>query len=538
MTPIGAVKAIPTPRSSWLALGALALVMLTIGLDTTILVVALPTLAEDLNASTSQLQWFSSSYTLVLAAALLAAGVAGDRYGRKRVLLAAIALFGLASVWCAYSGDANTLIIARALLGLGAAGMMPMSMAVLPGLFPNPVERQRALTIWVTSTALGLPLGPIIGGWMLEHVWWGSIFLINVPLVVVGIVAVAILVPESRSARSHPLDLPGIALSAAGLLAITYGFIRAGEAGWSDPLMWLCVIGGTAVLGLFVAWERRARFPLVDLGLLRDRNFAGGTAFATLVNFAMFGVLFVLPQLFESVQETSALGAGLRLLPFIGGLVVGTRVVGRLTGRLSLGTVISSGFVSLAIGLGWAAATGADTPFWVLAIAVALTGLGMGIAMPSSMNAAMGSLDPDRAGSGSGFLQAMRQAGGTIGVAILGTILTTGYRSGLDEYDVAPISDGVNAGMAVARERGSSELHDIVGSAFVHGFSITLTVTAVMCAIAAALAAWVMRGPGEPAQPNAGQPNAGHPDAGHPGGGDAGESTHAGSTDEPTHTAG
>jgi EmrB/QacA subfamily drug resistance transporter len=494
-------KATSGSRSSWLALGALALVMLTIGLDTTILVVALPTLADDLHASTSQLQWFSSSYTLILAAALLPAGVSGDRYGRKRVLLAAIVVFGLASVWCAYSGDANTLIVARAVLGLGAAGMMPLSMAVLPGLFPNPADRQRALTIWVTSTALGLPLGPIVGGWMLEHFWWGSIFLINVPLIIVGILAVVFLVPESRSAKSDPLDLPGVGLSAVGLLGITYGFIRAGSEGWADPVMWTCVVTGAAVLAIFVWWEKRARFPLVDLSLLRDRNFAGGTAFATLVNFAMFGVLFVLPQLFEAVQGTSALGAGVRLLPFIGGVVVGTRVVGLLTQRLTVGSVIATGFVSLAVGLGWAATTGADTPFWILGIAVGLTGLGMGIAMPAAMNAAMGSLDPDRAGSGSGFLQAMRQAGGTIGVAILGTVLSTGYRAGLGADDVAPISDGVSAGMTVAKDTGSDALSATVTTAFLDGFAITLAITAALCAIAAVLAAVIMRERGDSAQP-------------------------------------
>lgn len=484
-------------RSSWLALGALALVMLTIGLDTTILVVALPTLADDLHASTSALQWFSGAYTLVLAAALLPAGVSGDRYGRKRMLIAATVVFGLASIWCAYSGDANTLILARAVLGLGAAGMMPLSMAVVPDLFPNPVDRQRALTIWVTSTALGLPLGPIVGGWMLEHFWWGSIFLINVPLVVVGILAVAFLVPESRSADSHRLDLAGIGLSAAGLLGITYGFIRAGSNGWTDPLLWICVVAGAAVLGVFVWWENRTRFPLVDMSLLRDRNFAGGTVYATLVNFAMFGVLFALPQLFEAVQGTSALGAGLRLLPFIGGMVIGTRMVGPLAKRWSVGLVVGAGYVSLAVGLGWAAATGAHTPFWILGIAIGLTGLGMGIAMPAAMNAAMGSLDPDQAGSGSGFLQAMRQAGGTIGVAILGTILSTGYRAGLGENDVPPISDGVSAGMAIAKNTGSDALRSIVTTSFLDGFAIMLTVAAALCAIAAVLAPLLMRNRGD-----------------------------------------
>src|SRR6478736_7300527 len=251
-------------RTRWWALIALALAMLTIGLDTTVLTVALPTLAADLDATTSQLQWITSAYTLVLAAALRPAGSLGDRFGRKTLLLGALIVFGLASLACAYSGSADALIASRAVLGLAAAVMMPMSMAVLPVLFADQVERKKALAIWVTSLAIGLPLGPLLGGWLLQNFWWGSIFLINLPLVLVATLAVARFVPASRSSEAHPLDWPGAALSSAGLAALTFGIIRAGDSGWGDPVAWICLAASALLIVAFVSWQRRASHPLID----------------------------------------------------------------------------------------------------------------------------------------------------------------------------------------------------------------------------------------------------------------------------------
>src|SRR6201993_777260 len=240
-----------TTQARWWALGALALSMLTIGLDTTVLTVALPTLALDLHASTAQLQWISTSYTLVLAALLLVAGALGERYGYKRLLLMALSIFGASSVWCAYSGSAAVLIAARSVLGIGAALMIPLSMAVLPSIFPDSAERARALNIWVTSTAIGMPLGPIVGGWLLAHAWWGSIFLINMPLVIVGFVAVAAFIPESRPAQPRSLDIVGVALSSSGLAAVTFGFIRAGQQSWTERLTWGPIACGAGLLVAF-----------------------------------------------------------------------------------------------------------------------------------------------------------------------------------------------------------------------------------------------------------------------------------------------
>ncbi|MGY2062354.1 MFS transporter, partial [Nocardia gipuzkoensis] len=207
-------------------------------------------------------------------------GALGDRYGRKRFLLGALALFGVASVLCAVSASSGELIAARALLGVAAAVMMPLSMSVLPAMFPDRAERQRALTIWVIGMTLGMPLGPIVGGWLLRHFWWGSVFLINVPLVVVGLLAVAALVPESRSDNVFRIDLLGTVLSAGGMLGFTYGFIRIGSQGWGDGLAWATIAAGVALLGVFVWWQRRVTHPLVDLGLFTNRGFSWGTAYS------------------------------------------------------------------------------------------------------------------------------------------------------------------------------------------------------------------------------------------------------------------
>jgi EmrB/QacA subfamily drug resistance transporter len=489
-----------TPHRSWWALGALSLAMLTIGLDTTVLTVALPTLAVALPASTDQLQWFGTAYTLVLAAALLPAGMLGDRFGRKRLLVGALTVFGLASAACAFAGSAGTLIAARAVLGLGAAVMMPLSMAVLPVLFPDSAARGRALSIWIMSTAIGLPLGPIVGGWLLDTFWWGSVFLINVPLVALGIAAVALLVPESRSARAQPLDVPGVLLSSAGLLALTYGFVAAGRDGWTSTAALVGVPAGLLLLGGFVAWQRRAAHPLIDLGLFADPGFRGGTLLSMLVNFAMFGLLFALPQYFQAVAGADALGSGLRLLPMIGGLIVGTRLIGLVARGRAPSRVIAAGFALLAVALLVGARTGLHTGYGWTAGWLTLLGIGMGAVMPTAMAVAMDALSAERAGSGTALMQALRQVGGTVGVAVLGTVLSTAYLSRLPVAGVpAPLAeaarDSVSAGVAAAAGAGDAPLADAVRAAFVHGMDTTLLVCAVVAALAAVVSPLVRSRP-------------------------------------------
>lgn len=464
----------------WWALGALALCLLAVGLDLTVLNVALPTVATDLHASTSELQWFVDAYSLMLAAVLLPAGLLGDQFGRKKLLLGALVLFGAGSLACAYASSPGELIAGRAVLGLGAAFLMPLSMAVLPVLF-SAEERPRAIAVWTAANAVGIPLGPIVGGWLLDNFWWGSAFLINVPMVVIGVVAVAVLLPESRSTQRQRLDLAGVLTSSLGLVGLTYGVISVGEHGWADAnaLSWL--IAGVLLLVVFVFWQRRARVALVDRSLFHSVGFTAGSAVVTLATFAIFGLLFSMPQYFQAVTGTNALGTGLRLLPLIGGLLVGTVVASRLAPKVGAKITVTAGFALLTAGLLIGATTEVHTRYGFTATWIAVIGVGLGFALPTATDTALGALSAERSGIGSALLMALRQVGGVIGVAILGTVLNAGYHARLDVAGLsAPAADvvrkSVNTGVAVARRLGSQPLLESVRAAFVHGMDLTLWV--------------------------------------------------------------
>src|SRR2546430_4334764 len=442
------------PARKWWALVAIAASVLVVGLDLTVLNLALPTIATDLHASTSDLQWISSAYSLVLAAAMLPAGMLGDRLGRKKVLLAALVLFGASSALCAYASGTGELIAGRAVLGIGAAAIFPLSLSVIPVLFA-PEERQRAIALMASATFISFPIGPIVGGYLLDHFWWGSVFLINVPVVVLAVIAVALLLPESRSAQRPRIDVAGVILSSAGLAALTYGFIKAGPGRWTDATALGTIAAGAAVLAGLVAWERwltgRNRAgnggslragpirPLIELRLFRSAGFTWGTILATLVSFAMFGIFFAMPQYFQEVRGADAMGSGLRLLPVVAGMVIGmiggTRLSVSRRGRAPLASakaLVTFGFALMAAMLAVGATTTVSSGTGFAAAWFAAFGLGLGLAMPQTMNAALSALSAERSGSGSALISAMRQVGATIGVAVLGTVLSSVYRGHLD----------------------------------------------------------------------------------------------------------
>ncbi len=524
----------------WWALGALALSVLVVGLDLTVLNLALPTLAGALHASTGDLQWFIDAYSLVLAAALLPAGLLGDRFGRKKLLTGALILFGVASLACAYSGSAGELIAARAVLGLAAAVILPLSLAVLPVLF-TAEERPRAIAAVGGATFLGYPVGPILGGWLLDHFWWGSVFLINLPVVVIALIAVAVLMPESRSERRLRLDLPGVLISSAGLTALTYGVIKAGQDGWSDVSAIATMLAGAVALAGFVAWERHVTSrangqPLVDLTLFRSASFTWGTALSTMVSFALFGILFGVPQYFRDVRGLDSLASGLRLLPLIGGLAVGL-VLGQRLARpakapaggpadgpagqagaplVSAKMLVAAGFAVMAAALAVGAGTTITSGTGFGAAWFACTGLGLGIAMPTALNAALGALSAERSGSGSALITALRQVGATIGVAVLGTVLNSVYRSGLSVTELpasaaAAARSSVAGGVAVAHAVNSAPLLHAVGVSYVHGMDVMLWVCAAIALVSALLGLAFLPRTGQP--PAAGAADAAAADA-------------------------
>ena len=469
----------------WWALGALTLAVLAVGLDGTVLSVALPTLATALHASESDLQWFTSGYLLVLAAAMLPAGLLGDRYGRKKVMLSALVLFGLGSMACAYAPSAAAFIVARMVLGLAGAGIIVMALSALTVLFTEE-ERPRAVGIWAAANFLALPLGPILGGWLLTHYWWGWVFLMNVPVALVGLVATFALVPESRTPERPGLDPVGIIASTAGLVVITYGLIEAGQNGWGDARALVPMITGLVMLVGFFLWERWLSIrpggqPLVDPALFRSASFTWGVILAATAGLAMIGVLFTMPQFFQGVLRTDAMGSGVRLLPLIGGLVVGAVPADRVARVVGAKITVALGFALLAAGMLLGATTDIGSSDGFIAVWMALVGVGMGLTMATAASAALSAVPQERSGVGAAVMQAIQKVGAPFGAAILGSVLSSAYQAQLNLGGLPPtvanvVKESLFGGLAVALQLGSSSLLESVRTAFVHGMDVSLVV--------------------------------------------------------------
>lgn len=412
----------------WWVLAALVLAVLINALDTTIVNVALPTLATELSVGTTGLQWVLNAYLLVFAGLMLPAGALGDRYGRKRLLLGGLVLFGAGSLVATWAGSVGVLVAVRAVMGLGAAIVVPMVLAVLTVLFSEQ-ERGRAVSLVVIGIGVGLPLGPIVSGLLLERFWWGSIFLINVPVVVLTIVAIGVLLPESRDPRPGRADLVGGLLSTSGLVALVYAVIEAPGRGWLDSLLLAAAGGAVVLLAAFVAQEVRTPEPMIDLRLFGRAQFAWGTAGLALTSFALFGLLFTLPQYLQFVSGFDALGTGVRLLPLVGGIVVGAPAGTELAARVGYRVPVGAGLLLAGFGLAVGATTGVASGYGFVAGWLAVAGLGVGLGLGPATDAVLGGLPARRSGSGSAVAQALRQVSGALGVAVLGSLLSHGFAS-------------------------------------------------------------------------------------------------------------
>jgi EmrB/QacA subfamily drug resistance transporter len=478
-----------TLTSRWWALGALVLSVLVIGLDATVLNVALPTLAADLGASTGDLQWIVDAYMVLFAALMLPAGAFGDRFGRKRLLLGGLAAFAVASVIATMADGTGTLIASRALMGAGAAVIMPLSTSILPVIFP-PAERARAIAAFTAAMALGLPLGPIVGGYLLDHFWWGSIFLINIPVVILAFVAAAVLLPESRDPSAPRLDIPGSLLSVTGLGALVYGIIQAPVDGWGDAGVMTALAAGVVLLATFVLVETRSRRPMIDLGLFRNRVFIWGAIGATFVSLGMMGVLFVVPQHLQAVLGHDAFGTGLRVLPMVAGLMAGGLAGERLMRPFGLRAVMAAGLVVLAAGFGLGTMTEVTTGYGSIAVWLSVVGVGVGLAMVPAMDGVLATLPEERSGSGSATLQTMRQVGGTLGVAVLGSLLSAAYVSGLPAGAPETTKESITGALAV----GDAALLRAAREAFVTGMDQVLLACGPAALVAAVLMAIFLPG--------------------------------------------
>ncbi|GAA1219696.1 DHA2 family efflux MFS transporter permease subunit [Kitasatospora nipponensis] len=482
----------------WIALVAVALSVLVLGFDQTILNVALPTMASALQATTGQQQWIVDAYTLAFAALLLPAGLFGDRIGRRRLLTGGLGLFGLASLTGMLADSPGTLIAARAAMGLAAALVMPMSMAVIPGLFPA-AERRRAISTVTAATAAGAPLGPLLGGLLLQHYWWGSVFLINLPLVAVGIVACLVLLPESRNPATPAIDPLAATLAAGGLAALTYGIIEGPERGWSDALVIGMLAGSVLALTALVVRSRRQAHPMLDLSLLVDRGYRWASVAVFLVSLVMLGAFFVLPLYFQGVQGVDAMGTGLRITPMMAGLVVAAKLSERLARKLGSRAVIVTGLLVLGAASLAGSRTGLADGYGWAACWVPFFGFGLGMALIPASAAAMAHLPRERAGVGSGLLQTLRQVGGAIGVAAFGSLLAGAYRGAL--HTGALGGGGLSGGLAhqagqsvlaadaIARQLARPDLAAAAHGAYVHGMDVVLVLSAVVAALSALLIA-------------------------------------------------
>ncbi|MEU7617387.1 MFS transporter [Micromonospora rifamycinica] len=426
----------------WAILGVLVISLLVVVLDNTILNVALRTLADPvhgLGASQGELEWAINSYTLVFAGLLFTFGVLGDRVGRRRFLLVGLVLFGLSSLLSAYADSPGQLIAARALMGVGGAAIMPVTLSIISNVF-DPRERGRAIGVWAGAVGLAVAVGPILGGVLLEHFWWGSVFLINVPVVVVGVVLVALLVPESRDPRPGRVDVLGVLLSVVGLIALTYGIIDGGEHGFGRPTVWAAVVGGVAVLAWFVVHERRSDHPSLDVRLFRVPRFAAPVAIVGLVFFAAMGVMFFSSFYMQLVRGYSPLETGLCFLPFAAAQLVFAPRSATMVRRYGGRSVAAVGLVLTAVALAAFAFIDADTPLWVVLVSFFLQGVGMANIMPPATESIMSALPREKAGVGSAVSNTIRQIAGALGVAVLGSVLSAVYRQ-----DIAPAVDGLPA---------------------------------------------------------------------------------------------
>jgi EmrB/QacA subfamily drug resistance transporter len=494
-SPTGPAGAATVDSGRWWALGVLCTTLVLITVDTTILNVAIPTLSRSLATSTSELQWIVDAYTVVFAALLLTAGNLGDRLGRRRMLAAGLVVFGMGCVGSALAQSAGALIAMRAITGVGAALIFPATLSIITNLFTDPVERQKAIAVWASTAGIGIALGPLAGGILLEHFYWGSIFLVNLPVIVLALVGLARYVPESRDPVQHRLDLLGALLSIVGLSTLVYGIIEGGSAGWGAPRTVVAVTAGLAVLALLVYHESRTRFPMVDLAVFRNPRFAGASIAVTAVYFCLFGTIFLLTQHLQELLGYGTLAAGIRTVPFAVVLMIVANLTPRIVGRVGPRLPIVAGLVVVAGSQLLRIASTPTSGYGIIFASQVVFAFGMGLLIAPATASIMGSVPPTRAGMGSAINDTTRQVGGALGVAVMGSVAAAGFRSDLVHrvpHVAASARDSLAAALDVAtslgRRVGASRLVEASQHAFIHGLRLASWVAFAIALIGAAFA--------------------------------------------------
>ena len=447
----------PTPTAAAARPGAvlavLCLAVFTVNVDTTIVNVALPTLVRDLGATTRELQWVVDAYLLVFAALVLAGGSLSDRLGRRAVLVVGLVVFGLGNAVAAACTTPEQLIAARALTGLGAAAVFPTTLSILTQVFRDRAARAKAIGVWGASTGLAVAFGPITGGALLERWWWGSTFLVKVPVAVLAVLLVLALVPESRDPAAPRLDVVGLVLSALGLAVLVYTVIEAPERGWASWPTAAGLLGAALLAALFVRHEATTREPLLDVALFADRRFTAASLAITVSFFALFGFIFLITQYFQFLRGYGPLETGVRILPVALCVALGSVAGTLLVVRLGNKVVVATGLLSLATSYAWISTASTVTGYGEIAGQMVLLGLGMGLTSAPATESIMGAVQTDKAGVGSAVNDATRELGGTLGVAVIGSVFASLFAGRLDELAgavPAEATESVGAAFTVA----------------------------------------------------------------------------------------
>jgi DHA2 family integral membrane protein (MFS transporter) len=503
-------------RRRWAILGVLMLSLLIVVLDNSILNVAIKTISTPaptgLGATQSQLEWAINAYTLVFAGLLFTAGLLGDRLGRKKVLLGGLAVFGIGSALAAFSGSPGQLITFRAVMGLGAAFVMPATLAVLMNVFERE-EQPKAIGIWAGGVGLAVAIGPITGGVLLDHFWWGSVFLVNVPIVVVALALMLWLVPDSRDPHPGRVDPVGVVLSVVGLVLLVYGIIKGGQlADFTDATVLATIAAGLAVLVAFVVFEKRSDHPSIDVTYFKDKVFSAAIAAIALVFFALMGVTFFSVFYTQSVRGYSPLQTGLLMLPLAAAQLIFAPRARLVVDRFGNRVTTTAGMAVIAAMLAAFATLDRDTPIWILEVIFFLMGAGMAHIMTPVSVVIMQALPREKAGSASALSNTFRQVGGALGIAVLGSVLSTAYRTGIeDKLGVLPpglrhtAGESIEATLGVADKLGprGESLVAPAYDAFLHAMHITALWGAGVALIGAVVVALFL--PGRPPSPQRAQ---------------------------------
>jgi EmrB/QacA subfamily drug resistance transporter len=481
-------------RRRWVILSVLIVGLMAIVIDNTVLNVALKTIAEPvahggLGASQSALEWAINSYTLVFAGLLFTFGVIGDRIGRKRMLMIGLALFGIGSLLSGYSHTPDELIAARAAMGLGGAAVLPQTLSIISHVF-EPHERAKAIGIWASAVGIGVAIGPVLGGLLLAHYWWGSVFLINVPVTVIGALAALFLVPESKNAEASGIDYVGVVASIVGLVLLVFGIVQGGDGDpWISAAVLGPLLGGIAVLALFAWWETRAAHPSLDVRLFRDRRLSASVIAISLLFFGFGGVYFFTSFYLQNVRDYSPLTAGLLTVPFAVGQFILSPRSAQLVARYGAKAVGTTGMVVNGLAIAMYALLGTHSPIAVLVAAFLIQGAAIGVTVPAATAAVMDVLPRERAGAGSALINTARQVAVALGVAVLGSILAETYRSHLSPQlahlpasAASAAGQSVSATQAVAQQLGHAGQFLLAPAnvSFVDAMRITTIVAAVI----------------------------------------------------------